>query len=65
MKIKFIVNNYQLGSKLYMTPVDKIISQNRLDKNHVEIIYDGLTENERSFCEKALSRRGVIIDESI
>lgn len=57
MKIKFIINNYQLGGKLYITPTDKIISQNRLDKSHTEIIYDGLTENERSFCEKVLSRR--------
>lgn len=65
MKIKFIINNYQLGGKLYMTPVDKIISQNRLNKHHTEVIYDGLTENEKNFCEKVLSRRGVIIDESI
>lgn len=63
MKIKFIINNYQLGGKLYMTPVDKIISQNRLNKNHIEIIYDELTENERSFCEKVLSKKGIIINE--
>lgn len=46
-----------------MTPVDKIISQNRLNKNHIEIIYDELTENERSFCEKVLSKKGIIINE--
>ena len=58
MKIKFIINNYQLGGKLYMTPVDKIISQNKLDKSHTEVIYDELTENEKNFCEKVLPRRG-------
>lgn len=63
--IKFIINNYQLGSKLHMTPTDKIISQKRLDKSHTEIVYDKLTENERSFCEKVLSKKGVIINEYV
>lgn len=65
MKIKFVVNNYQLGTKIKSTPVDKIVLQNRLDKHHTEVIYDELTENEKNFCEKVLSRRGVIVDESI
>lgn len=65
MKVKFIINNYQLGAKLQSTPTHKIISQSRLDKHHTEVIYDELTENEKNFCEKVLSRRGVIIDESI
>ena len=65
MKIKFIINNYQLGGKLYMTPVDKIISQNKLYKSHTEIIYDGLTENEINFCKKVLSKKGVIINEYV
>lgn len=65
MKIKFIINNYQLGGKLYMTPVDKIISQNKLDKSHTEIIYDRLTENEINFCKKVLSKKGVIINEYV
>lgn len=65
MKVKFVVNNYQLGAKIKSTPVDKIVLQNRLDKYHTEVIYDELTENEKNFCEKVLSRRGVIIDESI
>lgn len=63
MKIRFVVNNYQLGAKIKSTPVDKIVLQNRLDKYHIEVIYDELTENEKNFCEKVLSKRGVIIDE--
>lgn len=63
MKIEFIVNNYQLGTKIKSTPVDKIVLQNRLDKHHAKVIYDELTENERSFYEKALSKKRTIINE--
>lgn len=63
MKVKFVVNNYQLGAKIKSTPVDKIVLQNRLDKYHTEIIYNELTENEKNFCEKVLSKKGVIINE--
>lgn len=63
MKVKFVVNNYQLGAKIKSTPVDKIVLQNRLDKYHTEVIYDELTENEKNFCEKVLSKKGVIINE--
>ena len=63
MKVKFTVNNYQLGAKIKFTPMHKIISQNRLDKYHTEVIYDELTENEKNFCEKVLSRKGMVIDE--
>lgn len=63
MKIKFIINNYQLGAKIKTTPMHKIISQNRLDKYHTEVVYNELTENEKKFCEKILSRQGMVIDE--
>lgn len=65
MKVKFVVNNYQLGDKIKSTPMHKIISQNRLDKYHTEVVYDELTENEKKFCKKVLSRQGVIVNESI
>lgn len=63
MKVKFVVNNYQLGAKIKSTPVDKIVLQNRLDRYHTEVIYDELSDNEKKFCEKVLSRQGVIINE--
>lgn len=55
MKVKFVVNNYILGSRVKSTPTDKIVEQNRIDKSHTEIIYD-LSEREIAFCEKVLAR---------
>ena len=40
MKVKFVVTNYTLGSRVRSTPTDKIVEQNRIDKSHTEIIYD-------------------------
>ena len=61
MKVKYIINNYVLGSKLRMTPTHKIISQCRIDKSHTEIVYDNLSERENQFIEKVLSYKGKII----
>lgn len=58
MKVKFVVNNYTLGSRVRSTPTDKIVEQNRIDKSHTEIIYD-LSEREIAFCEKVLARKGI------
>lgn len=58
MKVKFVVNNYILGSRVKSTPTDKIVEQNRIDKSHTEIIHD-LSEREIAFCEKVLARRGI------
>lgn len=58
MKVKFVVNNYTLGSKVKSTPTDKIVEQNRIDKSHTEIIYD-LSDREIAFCEKVLARKGI------
>lgn len=57
--IKWIINNYQLGSKLHMTPIDKIVSQKRLDKSHTEVVYDGLTDNQKAFIQKVFARKGI------
>lgn len=58
MKVKFVVNNYTLGSKVRSTPTDKIVEQNRIDKSHTGIVYD-LSEQEIAFCEGVLARRGI------
>ena len=63
MKISFVVNNFQLGAKVKMTPVDKIISQQRLDKGHTEIVYELDSKREQEFCEKVLARKGKVIEE--
>lgn len=57
MKVKFIVNNYTLGAKVKSTPIDKIISQERIDKTHTELVYD-INEIEKKFCEKVLAKKG-------
>lgn len=60
MKVKFIVNNYTLGAKVKSTPIDKIISQERIDKAHTELVYD-INEIEKKFCEKVLAKKGVVL----
>lgn len=58
MKVKFVVNNYILGSRVRSTPTDEIVEQNRIDKSHTGIVYD-LSEQEIAFCERVLARRRI------
>lgn len=60
MKVRFVVNNYTLGAKVRSTPTDKILSQNRIDTKHTEIVYD-IDEKEKEFCEKVLAKKGVVL----
>ena len=60
MKVRFIVNNYTLGAKVRSTPTDKIVSQNRIDPKHTEIVYD-INEKEKKFCEKVLAKKGEML----
>lgn len=59
-KVKFVVNNYTLGAKVKSTPTDKIMSQNRIDLKHTEIVYD-INEREKEFCEKVLAKKGGVL----
>ena len=59
MKVRFIVNNYTLGAKVKSTPTDKIVSQNRIDTKHTEIVYE-INDREREFCEKVLAKKGEV-----
>lgn len=61
MKVKFTVNNYMLGAKVKSTPTDKIVSQERIDKAHTEIVYE-INDREREFCEKVLAKKGEVIE---
>ena len=61
MKVRFVVNNYTLRAKVRSTPTDKIVSQNRIDKVHTEIVYD-INEREKQFCEKVLAKKGEVIE---
>lgn len=56
----WIINNYQLGAKLNITPIEKIVSKNRINKNHIEIIYNNLSEKEIQLCEKCFCKKVTI-----
>lgn len=62
LKVLYIVNNYQLGGKVKTTQTDKIISQNRSDKSHTELVYNFESVREKEFCDKVLSKTGKIIE---
>ena len=61
MKVRFVVNNYTLGAKVKLTPTDKIVSQNRIDPKHMEIVYE-INDMEKQFCEKVLAKKGEVIE---
>lgn len=61
MKIKYIVNNYMLGTKVRSTQTEKIISQKKIDKNKTELVYDFINMKEKEFCDRVLSKKGIVI----
>lgn len=62
MKVLYVVNNYMLGAKVKSTQVDKIVSQNRTDKSHIEIIYNFNNMKQKECCDKILSKNGKVIE---
>ena len=62
MKVLYIVNNYTLGTKVKSTQIDKIISRNRIDKAHTEIIYHFENIRQKESCDKILAKNGKIIE---
>jgi hypothetical protein len=58
MKVRYIVNNYMLGAKVRSTQTEKIVAQNRIDKNKTELVYDFINMKEKEFCDRVLSRKG-------
>lgn len=60
MKVRFVINNYTLGAKVKSTPTDKIVSKERIDKAHTEIVYE-INDREKQFCEKVLAKKGEIL----
>lgn len=63
MKKKYLytVNNFQLGSLVPSTQTDLIISQNRTDKSHTEIIYLFETDRQRELTEEILNKKGTFL----
>ena len=62
MKVLYTVNNYMLGAKVKSTQTDKIISQNRIDKTHTDIVYQFENIRQKECCDKILSKIGKIED---
>lgn len=58
MKVRYIVNNYMLGAKVRSTQTEKIVAQNRIDKNKTKLVYDFINMKEKEFCDKVLSKKG-------
>lgn len=61
MKIKYIVNNYTLGAKVRSTQTEKIVAQNRIDRNKTELVYDFINLKEKEFCDRVLSKKGMVM----
>lgn len=61
MKVRYIVNNYMLGAKVRSTQTEKIVAQNRIDKNKTELVYDFINMKEKEFCDKVLAKKGIVI----
>lgn len=55
MKVMYVINNYQLGSRMRMTPVDKIVEKQRVDKSHTQVIYE-INEREKQFIDKCYAK---------
>lgn len=60
MKVMYVVNNYQLGSRMRMTPADKIVEKQRIDKSHTKIVYE-ITELEKRFIDRCYAKIGKVI----
>ena len=62
MKVLYTVNNYMLSAKVKSTQTDKIISQNRIDKAHIDIVYQFENIRQKECCDKILAKNGKIIE---
>lgn len=60
MKVKYIINNYQLGAKFKITPTHKALIR-KIDKFHTEVIYEDITQREYELCNKCFAKCGVIL----
>ena len=62
MKCVFIINNYQKGAMLKMTPTDCIVSQEQIDRNHHKIVYDIQSERQKQFIEKVFAKKLIYVE---
>lgn len=57
MKHEIIINNYQKGSSLKMTPTHKIVSIEKIDSRHHKVTYEDLTKSDICLIEKAFAKK--------
>ena len=57
MKVKYILNNYQIGAKLQSAPMHKLIRKERIDRSHTEVVFD-ISEGQKEFCDKLFAKAG-------
>lgn len=57
MYIKYILNNYQVGTMLRMTPTHKIVVNKRIDRSHTIIIYANLLPSELALCKRCYGNK--------
>jgi hypothetical protein len=62
MKCVVIINNYQKGAMLKMTPTDCIVSQEQIDRNHHKIVYDIQSERQKQFIEKVFAKKLIYVE---
>lgn len=62
MKYLIKVNNYVLGAKVKTSPLHKLVSKERIDSKHTELVYENLTANEIQLCESLFARKLKVID---
>ena len=51
-----------LSAKVKSTQTDKIISQNRIDKAHTDIVYQFENIRQKECCDKIVAKNGKIIE---
>lgn len=54
MKVKYVFNNYMIGSTFKNSKTENVISQKRIDPYHTEVVYKFENDKQLSANNKAL-----------
>jgi hypothetical protein len=49
-----------MGAKYRSSPKDKVVLQERIDKNHTKVVYLLDSENEKNFLDKLFAKKGLV-----
>ena len=56
MNVTYTINNYTVGAKLKTAPTHKLVKRERINSNHTVVTFEGLTANEKAFCDKLFGK---------